>query len=397
MAFGVDSSGFVLKREADIAASLTARLGAELGPEVSITRDTPEGIIARVVAAMLAEGWEMGLASYDSVDPNNAQGVWLDNLGAIMGQERHGAAKAQATVELRPSAGFPLPTTVPAGTLFSIGAGGVQFALDSSVTMVTDGLGAGDDGGEGEVTASLAGLVALGTGGLNTIVNPVAGLASVTNPSPVTDAHFSPGADAETDATFRVRLRLGNPLNDLRVHLMEEVTDILAAIVVVNNSDLTDPVSGQPPHSVHAVVYPNTVDPEEVALALFEPGGVAAGIATFGAQTYNVVDVYGVTHPIHFDFATAVAVDCEVSGLVTGPDYPADGDAQLEAAFTAYVGGIATPSEDALHYAVVAALAAVPGLVDLTVELRRDADPYAPDNVTIGDTEVAVPGAFAIV
>jgi hypothetical protein len=83
MPYGVIPSGFELKRLPEILADLEAANVATFGPRVIQTAASPLGEINGLHADLGATFWELALAVYQSLDPDQAEGVRLDQLAKL--------------------------------------------------------------------------------------------------------------------------------------------------------------------------------------------------------------------------------------------------------------------------------------------------------------------------
>lgn len=129
-----------------------------------------------------------------------AAGAHLDHLGTYMHTPRLGAASARCLLRFSLSAPLSFAVAVPMGTRAGTTDGGVQFATQASVTIRPGDLSADVDAVATTSGASANGLVA---GQISTLMDPVAGIASVTNVSLSLG-----GADIEDDDHYRMRIQL---------------------------------------------------------------------------------------------------------------------------------------------------------------------------------------------
>lgn len=83
MAFGVVPSGFDLKRLPDILAEIQAANVATFGPGVTQTDQSPLGQLNGLHADIAAALWELALSVYQSLDPDQAEGARLDQVGKL--------------------------------------------------------------------------------------------------------------------------------------------------------------------------------------------------------------------------------------------------------------------------------------------------------------------------
>ncbi|WP_377838694.1 hypothetical protein [Bosea sp. UC22_33] len=83
MAYGVDPSGFVLKRLPEILAEIEAANVATFGPGVIQTDQSPLGQLNGLHADIAASVWELALSVYQALDPDQAEGVNLDRIAKL--------------------------------------------------------------------------------------------------------------------------------------------------------------------------------------------------------------------------------------------------------------------------------------------------------------------------
>jgi hypothetical protein len=83
MAYGVIPSGFELKRLPEILAEIEADNVATFGPGVIQTSASPLGELNGLHADIAAAVWELALSVYQSLDPDQAEGVRLDQVAKL--------------------------------------------------------------------------------------------------------------------------------------------------------------------------------------------------------------------------------------------------------------------------------------------------------------------------
>lgn len=83
MAYGVIPSGFELKRLPEILADIEADNVATFGPGVIQTAASPLGELNGLHADLAASLWELALSVYQSLDPDQAEGARLDQVGKL--------------------------------------------------------------------------------------------------------------------------------------------------------------------------------------------------------------------------------------------------------------------------------------------------------------------------
>ena len=117
MAFGVTPQGFIKKRLIDIRIEIENSLRASLGKNINLLSASVFGQIVGIQAERESLLWEALEGAYNSQYPDSADGVSLDNVGAIVGVSRIPArATVQKNLHLFGSAG----TIVPQGTQIAV-------------------------------------------------------------------------------------------------------------------------------------------------------------------------------------------------------------------------------------------------------------------------------------
>lgn len=120
MSFGIDNTGFILKRLADIKTELENSLKSDLGAGINLDSRSPLGQLVGLMAAALAAAWELAEDTYYSQYPDTAQGVPLDNAVSITNHKRNPATKSMVEARIT---GTPA-TAIPAIGTFIASVGG---------------------------------------------------------------------------------------------------------------------------------------------------------------------------------------------------------------------------------------------------------------------------------
>jgi len=446
-AFGLGPDGYRGKTLAEIRAELNdlARSPDYFGPDAAVGDEDHLGKLLGIWAEREAALWEAAQQLYDAFDLDAATGVQLDALASLLGLTREEAALASGPLILTGIVG----AVVPAGSLARRGAVPEQtvtlqadsapFAAAAAWTPITS-WSIGDvrtsDGAIWYViTAGLGLLVApngdgptfvdgiavwrrVGTGTayvllnavaeqagefeaaaweINEILTPRTGWQGVDNPE-----DWTPGSEEESDADFRDRIEVSRQISGvgtdgaIRARLLElEFVD--EALVISNRTDVALP-SGQPPHSFRAVLWPDTLGPldeDEVARRIFR--AMPAGIRPWGAETRTVEDSQGLPQTVAWDYAEEVPAYVRVEYLDTeGSLFPADYVARTVAAVVA-LAAEQRVGEPFRHHAVIGAVvAAVPGVVDLTVKIGTTSPPTQEATLFIDDDQIVTVQAAAV-
>lgn len=426
---GLTTAGLQIPTVDDIIEDIKAEMLAN----VSATLDFSTALLLYQIVAAFAERiaivCELLQAIYSSQDPDAATGDALESLAKLTGTLRDPARASTVTLTLTGT-----PTTNVAAGSRARNAALVEFATDelrtiaaatawaSSTAYALDvvrtnasriykviiaGTSAGSGGpttqaadiadgtvhwkyiGEGTgyvdaaATCTVTGPFDAFAGTVSEIVTPVAGWSTVTNQLDAT-----PGANIEVDESLRARREdelagAGvSPADAIRAALLE-VDDVTSVTVFVNFSDVTNG-DGMPPHSVEALVRGG--DDQDIFDTLH--ASVAAGIQTVGTTTGAVIDSSGTELAYEFSRPDEIEIHVQVNLSYYVPDYPEDGDAQVEAAIVAWGDALAT-GRDVKASAVVAQCFKIAGVLDVTVAVGTTVTPVDP-SVTITSRQLAV-------
>ena len=212
---------------------------------------------------------------------------------------------------------------------------------------------------------------------LDTIMNPVTGWDSISNPlAGVT------GRNAETDSDFRARsfsfYATGKATQEaIRQAVLNQVTGIVSCSVTSNRTDIVD-ADGRPAHSFEVLVEGG--DNAEIAAVIWET--CPAGIASHGNITVGVQDSEGRPQTVKFSRPTYAYVWLKIQRAFNPEEtYPTDGDAQIKANIAAWALTNYRSGKTVYRRDIMTPINAVPGLGDVIVLIG---------NTTNGDT----PGSY---
>ena len=335
MAASLSSDGLVAPRAADFRTSITSRINSELVdrglPPVDFDDDLIFTLLRNVLASELDSVGQALQAVYDARVRDNATGIHLDDMGALIGVARNEATYSTATVTLTGTAG----TVVPAGKLVEGGGvdGNNRWRITSDATI--------GGGGTVDVTveSETIGAVTASAATITTIVTPVSGWTAVTNAAAATT-----GRDREGDAAYRVRQRrsaqrrgAGSP-NALRGALLD-LDFVTAANVLTNPSTTTATVSGvsMAASSVSVIVDPSTLTTaQEQSLAEVIYKYAIPGIYMNGAETATVTRADGVSETVRWTYASDLSVTIAVTVVLDNGYVLADVQAPIQSLVATY-------------------------------------------------------------
>lgn len=369
--------GLQVKSREEIRADIIARIQASptLGPQI---RTDGSGAIVDMLNVMVARLGEIHEALLDvnqSRSRQSAENQSLDNLGSLVFVPRLDATRSTGTVTLTGTPG----TFVPGGSRVRE-PNGPTFRLISDATI----------GGGGTVDALIesvdTGPVEADAGTITEIVDAVAGWDSVTNSEAVIV-----GRDQEGDEEYRARItrsqQSGRAATDnaIRTNLEQGVDNILAVLVISNRTNITDS-NGIPGHSTRSVIYPDTLDTDQIAEIIWR--SYPAGIGIDGAESAVITDDQGVDHTVRWSWATDVDIYLEIDVTVSAALFPADGEDQIRAAVDEY-GATVSVGDDVIPLEIACIIAQIAGVRSVVIRVGDAPSPVSTAPFVIEPTEIA--------
>lgn len=392
MSFGVTASGFVLKTLQDIITDMENEAKTQFGADIDLSSTSPLKMFINAVAAEQARLWEALEDTYYAGYFDSSSADNLDKLTALLGFIRNAAVKATGQVTFTGVNG----TVISAGSeIQTAGGSPVVFKTDAPVTIAGGTATA-------NVTANVGG--ASGNVSPNTITvmtSPISGVSAVNN-----SGATSGGADKETDSAYRNRIKLSlsaagaATLDAIRAGVIE-VTSVKAAALEENDT-VTDYTGsgGLPPKSFRVTVLGGANN--SIAQAIFD--NKPAGIQPYGDASGNATSDDGAVYVIWFRRPTEITIYVDVV-LTTDATFPSDGNAQVENAIIAYIGGTDLNGvsnlgldigADVIFNEVVSAVMSIQGVLDAVVKTSKTSPPAGTSNIVIAATEKATTTTTAV-
>lgn len=303
MAFGLDNTGFTIKRLPDIISSLKAKAVEVFGEGITTDDDSVMGQLIAVFANELATLWEGMQGTYDAFRPDAAEGVNLDEVCDLNAIVRLPATPTtvSALVTGTPS------TVIPAGSLASLQPTNEQFELQAEVTLDPTTVGRAEitsASADGVYTLTINGTAFSYTASSNTAAQIVAALKVAV------DAGSEPVSfDDNLDGTFVLRnddtteeftLAVTVNLTIDRVARVSNWEAVDNGATVAPTGSLTridTPVFGWDEITNPTDGTTGTEVETDTALRLRRRASVSRpGAGTVDAITANLLQVEGVTH-----------------------------------------------------------------------------------------------------
>lgn len=316
MPLELQASGLATQGIAEIKSELETTFRDTFGENVNVTPNSVFGQQIGIAAEREALIQAQILAVYQSIDPDNATGVTLDQRAALTGTQRNPARKSK-------SSSFQANGT---DTTEITNGSRIELLQTQEVWVVVDGpyvIGSVSTGlvaltCEAEETGPKTFQTTPTTGW--SLLTPIVGWDSVQ-----TTADLDPedtGDDVESDPSLRARriaelLILGNDIDAIRaaVGAVLGVTDV----AVFDNTSCVVALDGIPPGAFE-VIADGGVD-ADIAVAIFSnkpPGAESFGSSGPFPQTTTegqIIDIF-------FTRPTDVDIDVEIDATATGAEFP---------------------------------------------------------------------------
>lgn len=305
---------------------VVAEFRQAFGQDLRVSPDTPQGVLITAETLARARVVENNAALANQINPDLAGGVFLDALGALFGLDRQAATSTSVPGAIL--AGLPM-TVIPAGVRVRSNAGDL-FRTAGAVQL--DAFGSA----LATLLSVEAGPVPAPAGSITSIVDPVLGWETVTNPS-----DGIAGTLQQSDESFRNLRR--RTLARQGISTPEAIVSGVSALPNVRSLQFRENIGAAPAvidgismvaHSIWVCVD-GGVD-LDIARVLLE--AKTAGANWNGAVSVSVEEPFsGQTYPVAFDRPTGIDILVRVT-LRKSPS-SADPQQAVPAAIVAYANG----------------------------------------------------------
>lgn len=300
MAYGVTSTGFIIKPLETVEAEIDAELKTALGAYINTLPSSVLGQLKFIFAEREYSLWLLAQAVYSSGYIDSATGQSVDNLAALVGATRLPAAFSTVTLTV----GLDATTTLSAGAQARIPGTTIVFETLVDVTSV----GVGDYTVTAQATET--GPKVAGAGTITEIVNAQTGWNDVTNVLAAVE-----GRDIETDADFKIRIvqLLRAQGEATKAAMIGDLLDVDNVEEVAVNNNITDAtVDTVPAKAFEAVVRGG--DDTEIAEEILDTAPL--GTEYFGSTTVAVLDPEGISVDVKFTRPAAVRIYMDITILI---------------------------------------------------------------------------------
>jgi len=370
-----DGSGANLLNTAQVRENIDEAVIAspEWGVDAQLEADKGLSQILDPPADALGQAYDLLQATLDARDRDAAEGVELDNLGALINVRRRAATYSTVTLTL---GGTPA-TVIAAGKRARVpGTTEIYWALDDPATI--------GGGGTVDVSGTCApiGAQEATAASITEIVDAVAGWTTVTNA-----AAAVAGVEVETDAAYRRRqkasLSAGGTARPASIRAKIEALDAVTAATVIENLTLITDARGIPGKSYRLVVWPTGLSVAQEQEIIEATWAVSpAGIYVDGSERYTVTDDAGFEQEFGFEYGSQVELYAILNLTVTS-EYPTPGDADVEAALTLYDNSYTLGSKVLPDDLVDYVREQVPGIDHCDLRIKIGGAPGAGDTVPL--------------
>lgn len=283
LACTISNTGITAPSFQDIITSITQSMQAIFGADIVVDPSSQDGQMIAMWAAMINDGNNADIASYNNFVPTFATGVGLSALVKINGIQRNTPSASTANVTITGTVG----TVISGGVVQDVNNN--FWNLPTTVTIPS--------GGTISVVASaqVLGALTAPANTINKIATPVFGWTGVTNP-----ADAVPGAAVESDALLRQRQAVAvtgpalTPLGAIAT-AVGNVPGVGKFFVYENQGAAVD-ANGVQGHSIAVIAQGGS----STAIAQAIQSKKSPGTGTVGTTSVTVTDQAGIPVTINF-------------------------------------------------------------------------------------------------
>ena len=282
---------------------------------------------------------------------NLADGIHLDQLGALVGAPRLAESFATCTLQFTLAIARGVDTLIPAGTRARLAGSSVLFLTDENTTIL-----AGDLTATAQATCGTAGVIGNGftVGQIESLLDPIPGLTvTVANTT-----ESSGGADVEADDPYRTRIKLApsqfsvaGPANAYKFHTLTVSQLIIDAAVVMPLNDFGGLLR------IYVDVYPLTSEglPSLELIAQIQA-------ALDNDQVRPLCDIVTVKAPTEVNYT----IDADIT-LLNEADGVILAGLISDAVGTYITNRASELGQDIIRSQIIGVIAGVPGVYDVTL------------------------------
>ncbi|MDI7238150.1 baseplate J/gp47 family protein [Providencia huaxiensis] len=377
----ITSQGVIIPDTSKLREAVENEFKGVFGEDLDVNPETPQGALITMEVenrdAIARNNAELA----NQINPDEAGGIFLDAIWALMGGQRFDATHSFLTqVKFSGVAG----TIIPKGSQATTRSGDI-FETTKVLILGKEGTATGD------MRSLETGPIECGVGQLDKVASSVLGWETVNNPTSATL-----GRNAESDLQAKRRRKLTLAKNTVSVG--EAITSALYELEGVRSLAYRENYTDQPmifdgvtlvPHSIYVCVEGG--DKEAIARSLLRTKTL--GAAFNGSEEVEVLEtISGQIYPVKFDRAKEIVLFCRVTVKKATVDAQTIIPAAVESWANGDIdgeGGLVV-GRDVSPFEISAGINAVePRLFITRVELSTDGKAWSSDNYGIKLNEVA--------
>lgn len=229
----------------------------------------------------------------------------------------------------------------------------------------------------GEVVASRSGPITQPVNSINTILTPILGWDSVTNPIAAT-----PGENKETDEELRIRFRNGkfdratNTLDSI-YSALTNLDNVDEVVIYENDTSVVDS-NGVPAHSFLPIV--SGALSTAIAQAIWENKPI--GILSYGNTTVVINDAQGFPHNVSFSRPNPVVIYITID-ITTDSTFPSNGNDAIRSAIISYFDENLGIGDDVIYSRLYTPINTIPGFQVESLKVGTAPSPTGTANIVI--------------
>ena len=293
----LDQNGLQIKTLSEITAELKTAMRGIYGEDISIEQDDPDGQLIGIFAQAGIDIRELVQDLVSSMDPDQAEGVILDQRAAINGVVRKAGTFTLINEDITIDRALNLAGLDADATNINGSGYTVQDDVGNSFILLQSESFSEAGTFTRQFRSQLIGKVLVSPNTVTTPVTVIPGVVSLNNPA----AALTIGVDEESDSSLRVRratmMATGSKgFIDSIEAALKAINEVSEAVVDENTGDVAD-AKGTPPHSIWAIVEGG--DPQEIGQVIYARRPSGCGMR--GQQTVTVPRTLERLFTAHFD------------------------------------------------------------------------------------------------
>ena len=376
MPLQLDANGLTIQNADEIRTEIETEFLTAYGDGIDFSANTPDGQLVGTLTEREAIIQELIQAVYFSQYPDSAEGVSLDNVRSITGQQRLGNEKTKVTLTLGTAGGSPV--TIPIGSQARNPTTGIIF--NTLIEVEIPALGTIDVDAESVDFGAFDNVI----GSITEVFTPISGWDTVTN-----NADAVQGRLAETDPEFRLSsssnltIAQGGTLRAIENYIRNNVDGVTFVGSRSNRTKFV--VDSLPPHSINMIVEGGLDQDIFDAIYIANSGG----IEMYGLVNGFAVDSLGSNIPVGFSRPVTQDIYLIVN-LVVNIDYPVSGDADVKQVLEDWGATNLTNGTDIINKDLVCALDSIAGIEQIDIFQGTSPAPATKTKIIIDDDTKAV-------